>query len=286
MSMPNETQGEGGRELQFDRAEYATKAVPGQFCRSCRSPIRDQYYDAGGGVICPACYATTFRGRGRLLHPLKALLLGSLAAAVGAGVYRMIMFGTGRNFVLVAILIGYMIGGAVKTGSGDRGGRFYQLLAVFLTYSALVGMVLPEAWEAIASASRERREARKAIEKESRGNAKAQALAKAELELPENPFQPAADAPMAGSKAEPKAERAVLEVNIRPEDLEREQGPMSLLLLLFALVVLIGLIYSAPVLFALHSPISLLIFGFAFWMAWTANRAVEPPVTGPYRLGA
>ena len=36
-----------------------------------------------------------------------------------------------------------MVGGAVKAGSGNRGGRFYQLMALFLTYSAIVAMLVP-----------------------------------------------------------------------------------------------------------------------------------------------
>ena len=79
---------------------------------------------------------------------MKAFLFGSIAATVGAAVYRMILFGTGWNIGLVAVVVGYMVGGAVRTGSGERGGRFYQFLAVFLTYSAIVGMFVPEFWQA------------------------------------------------------------------------------------------------------------------------------------------
>ena len=97
---------------------------------------------------------------------MKALLLGSLAAAVGAGVYRMILFGSGWNFSIVAIVVGYVVGGAVRTGSGDRGGRFYQFLAMFLTYSALVGMFLPTLWKGLSSRPAKEKVAEKRIEKE------------------------------------------------------------------------------------------------------------------------
>jgi len=128
MSNPHEPAEAKETVLQFDRAEFAKDAPGGPYCRECGRPIRDEYYDVGGIVVCSACHANQLRKGARWMRSVKALLFGSLAAAVGAGVYRMILFGTGWNFSLVAILVGYMVGGAVNTGSGGRGGRFYQLL--------------------------------------------------------------------------------------------------------------------------------------------------------------
>ncbi len=58
--------------------------------------------------------------------------------AVGAAVYFGIAALTGYEFGLVAIVVGLLVGGAVRKGSNGRGGRRYQLLAVFLTYTAVV----------------------------------------------------------------------------------------------------------------------------------------------------
>jgi hypothetical protein len=143
MSASREPAGSGADPRSFERAERAKDAPGGPYCRQCGGPIRDEYYDVGGDVACPSCVTNRGQVRGRWMRGLKALLFGSLAAAVGAGVYRMIAFGTGWNFSIVAILVGYMVGGAVRSGSGDQGGRIYQVLAVFLTYSAIVGMFLP-----------------------------------------------------------------------------------------------------------------------------------------------
>src|SRR5207245_910442 len=42
------------------------------------------------------------------------------------------------EFGLVAVVVGVLVGGAVRKGSNGRGGWRYQLLAMFLTYSAVV----------------------------------------------------------------------------------------------------------------------------------------------------
>ena len=148
---------------------FANASPGAPFCRECRAPIADQYYDVGGIVICPTCQANWGRVRSRLFRGFNAFLLGSIAAAVGAGVYRMVMFGTGWNFSLLAILIGYTVGGAVRSGSRNRGGLFYQLLAVYLTYSALVGMFLPDLWKALQARSETGKQATTGNEKDARG---------------------------------------------------------------------------------------------------------------------
>jgi len=68
----------------------------------------------------------------------RALGLGFGAAVVGAGIYFGIAALTGYEFGLVAIVVGVLVGGAVRKGSNGRGGRRYQLLAMFLTYTAVV----------------------------------------------------------------------------------------------------------------------------------------------------
>ena len=57
------------------------------------------------------------------------------------------------NLGLVAVLVGFIVGRAVRKGSENRGGSFYQVLAVFLTYTAiaLMDVVL---WPGLAPESR------------------------------------------------------------------------------------------------------------------------------------
>ena len=131
----------------------------------------------------------------------------------------MIIVGTGWNFSLVAILVGYTVGGAVRTGSDDRGGLFYRLLAVFLTYSAIVGMFVPDAWQAITSVPNVAREAHEAAGKragdddKSRPNRSAKAKTSEDSARPKAGAQPVAVATRPAveekdrTKPEPTAEK-------------------------------------------------------------------------------
>ena len=79
----------------------------------------------------------------RLSRALRASGYGALAAVGGSLIYFAVAAITGREFGLVAILVGYMVGRAVRTGAGNRGGQAYQALAIALTYLAIVSTYVP-----------------------------------------------------------------------------------------------------------------------------------------------
>src|SRR6185295_7386395 len=85
----------------------------------------------------------------------KALLFGIPAALLGTAIYYAIMAFTGYEFALVAILIGWMVGKAVHKGSGGRGGRRYQIIAVILTYISICSTYIPGILKGIESISQE-----------------------------------------------------------------------------------------------------------------------------------
>ncbi|HTQ06106.1 MAG TPA: hypothetical protein VMI54_19725 [Polyangiaceae bacterium] len=58
---------------------------------------------------------------------------------------------TGYEFSIVAILVGVVVGAAVRHGAGGSGGRRYQELAVFLTYSAIALANIPPILAEIAA---------------------------------------------------------------------------------------------------------------------------------------
>ncbi len=55
--------------------------------------------------------------------------------------YYAILVATHADIGLVAIAAGYIVGRAVRKGSDNRGGPFYQVLAVFFTYTSIGLMI-------------------------------------------------------------------------------------------------------------------------------------------------
>lgn len=128
------------RSLQFDRAERAGQ-TPGTACSFCQQPIAGSYYEISGKVACLGCRGQIMAAWNRgspALRFAKALGLGAAAAALGAGVYFGVEALTGYEFGLIAVVVGLLVGAAVRRGSSGRGGWRYQVLAMFLTYSAVV----------------------------------------------------------------------------------------------------------------------------------------------------
>jgi len=146
--------------LQFDHVER--DGSPSSLtCAACNQAIATSYYEVNGSVTCLRCRNQIMAGWNRGSAGgrfAKALGLGLGAAVVGAAVYFGIAALTGYEFGLVAIVVGLLVGGAVRKGSNGRGGRRYQLLAVFLTYTAvvvtdssLIARALQKEWSARAA---------------------------------------------------------------------------------------------------------------------------------------
>jgi hypothetical protein len=139
--------------LQFDRAEFADIAEEGEAagqqalaCAACRRPITDAYYEIGGHIACPSCHdgalAAQTGGSG-VDRFLRALVFGSIAGAVGFAIYYAVLTLTGYQVGLIAVVVGYLVGAAVRFGSQQRGGWRYQLLAVGITYISIVSTFVP-----------------------------------------------------------------------------------------------------------------------------------------------
>jgi hypothetical protein len=132
--------------LQFDRAESGEEGSAPASCTRCRRPLQGSYYQVNGAVVCEACRAALEEewSRGSSAGRFgRAVVFGIGAAAAGAGLYYAILALTGYEFGLVAIVVGFMVGFAVKKGSNGRGGWRYQALAMFLTYTSIVSSYVP-----------------------------------------------------------------------------------------------------------------------------------------------
>ena len=142
--------------LQFDKAEQTTAT-----CAVCSQPISSTYFEVNGQVTCPRCRSAVvqqFNAGSSAGRFTRALGLGVLAAGAGFAIYYVIAKLTGMEFSIIAILVGVMVGAAVKRGSNGRGGVRYQLLAVFLTYASIVSSYVPFAFEQVREEARAARD--------------------------------------------------------------------------------------------------------------------------------
>lgn len=128
------------KNLQFDKAEATEGATKGLTCAKCQAPIVTSYYEAGGNTFCEACAkelkGELEKGRQSASFP-RALVFGAFGAVAGAALYFAVVAITGYEIGLISILVGFMVGWAVRQGTRGFGSRRYQVLAFALTYFAI-----------------------------------------------------------------------------------------------------------------------------------------------------
>ncbi len=278
-------------ELQFDQAEMTTPTPGGPSCDACKRPISDAYYEINGKVICTVCQpqiASAFRGGSAVTRVLKATLFGTLAALAGAALYYAIVRATGIHFGLVAVLVGFMVGGAVRKGTGGRGGLFYQFLALFLTYSSIVAFHVPLLIEeGLKRAGQEAEPAAEAPKDPQPNQAKGK--------VKPDPIFAGKDAQKAAEKGPVPAPGDAAKKNVAkvqdagPAEVEpAAERPQSagvfILSLVMLLLLAIGFLYTLPVQVAMSDFILGLIFCFALWEAWKITKGVKLVFNGPFRV--
>ena len=118
-------------DLQFDTAVAGSGALTGAVtCSLCQRTIEYRVYDVSGHSTCADCRGNmdalteTPTGVGPLL---EAGAFGLGAGIAGAIIYYAVIAISGSRDRIVAILIGYMVGYAVRKGAGGRGGRRLQV---------------------------------------------------------------------------------------------------------------------------------------------------------------
>jgi hypothetical protein len=96
-------------------------------------------------MVCPLCAGRIRAGQEAAppLSLMRAALYGGGAALAGCALYAAVAIVLHAEIGLIAILVGWMVGKAIRHGSYGRGGRPQQILAVALTYFAITTSYIP-----------------------------------------------------------------------------------------------------------------------------------------------
>ena len=264
--------------LQFDVAESGAGAerLTAPTCARCSAAIVAAYYEVNQAIVCPICRDALKNPPGTTVRRVSAAVgLGALAAVGGSILYFAVAAITGREFGLVAIVVGFGVGKAVHKGSRGRGGWAYQTLAVSLTYLAIVSTYVP-----LIAKEFQNMPARSAGHGSARPTSDTTAVAPNEsatrLTLPDTALGGAR--PDSGFSVSQAGTPATARPNaIRPAHL----GVGTVLLGIGALVLLAAIV---PIAAGFSNIIGLLIIGIAVFEAWKLNRRVALTITGPYRV--
>jgi hypothetical protein len=243
----------GNDDLQFDQAEPAEEGASQELvCTGCKLEIGDNYYIINGNIVCPRCKdlaETTLVGGSRTGRVLRAAVYGSLAAAVGSFIWYEVAKLTGYQFSLIAIVIGLMVGFAVRKGCRGRGGWFYQGMAMFLTYFAIAVTNLPAVFQAIEEQQ----------PKGKQTQAAPVSVAEQRQESSSGADQPkSAEAP-----APPRMDAAAIGLG---------------LLALFVLAMI------SPFLYGFSGILGIVIIGIGLYEAWKINRRRAAEISGPFQI--
>jgi hypothetical protein len=189
---------------------------------------------------------------------LRAAAFGLGAAIAGAILYYAVIAITGWEIGLVAIVIGFMVGYAVRRGTRGVGGRRYQMLAVGLTYFAVGLAYAPLAFKGF-------------METDAGKTAVAEAKANASQ----------------GNAAADTATATPLRNDVGQAEAQPESGPGRAVALALGATFL--LIFALPVMYVFGSMpsglISALIIVFGMQQAWKMTARIAVPISGPYRVG-
>jgi hypothetical protein len=247
-------------DLQFDRAVSAESGRPGGVtCARCGRTISDSYFHLGQRAFCSSCKATTEQAYAATLTPksfVKAFVFGLGSAIAGAIVYYAVIAITNLEIGIVAILIGYMVGYAIRKATRGAGARRYQILGAALTYFAVALAYVPLAIKGAA-------EARKTGAPPTHAVARESAAARADTAAPA-----AAAAPARTDSASAPA--------IGPGSFVKALGALILLVLALPVMVVIG---SMP-----SGLLSALIIGFGIRQAWRMTAAPDLSFHGPLKI--
>lgn len=136
-----------GSTPQFGKAEYAP--APGNNnCRLCNQPLGANYYRVNGAAACESCAQKIKDATPKDSHAafVRAVLFGIGGFVLGLVLYSGFVILTKIEIGFVSLAVGFIVAKAILMGSGNVGGRRYQILAVVLTYAAVSMAAIPIAF--------------------------------------------------------------------------------------------------------------------------------------------
>jgi hypothetical protein len=254
--------------LQFDRAEYVQATTSGPICALCNQRIANHYYQLAGRLTCEACKERALQsmfGQSGAVRFFKALLFGIGAAVLGAIIYLAIVKATNYHLALVTIVVGIMVGAAVRKGSNARGGWLYQGLAVFLTYCSIAATTSALALQQFAV--------------QPAGHAKVDRSASKKISKSDK------SSTAAKSSAADAAKTQEADGDDMP-DFKSMSGGQVLWQLIKTTGVLVGFLFLTPVFIVVFNKdlIMFIIYAVGLWEAWRINRAQPLQISGPFEV--
>jgi len=129
---------------QFATAEYASPSGA-ETCKSCNKPISGGYYRVNGALACSNCVSQLESQIPRDTHSafVRGMIFGVGGAILGLILYSTFGIITGLEIGYLSLAVGYIVGKAIRMGSGGVGGRRYQIAALALTYFAVSMSAVP-----------------------------------------------------------------------------------------------------------------------------------------------
>jgi hypothetical protein len=241
--------------LQFDRAitestSSAAPGTPGVICAACHTSIQTVYHHVNGKIACSRCRTAVESAANAPLGlvPLMAAgVFGLGAGLIGAAIYYAVIAIAHLEIGIVAILIGYMVGYAVRKGARGRGGLRFQVMAVALTYASIALAYTPIALKP--------------------------AIADPDAQKPSS----SAASSDSQAAAEPVSRRATT---------TKPTGPRLLLSFVFLLGFIAALPVLVVVGSFPSGLISAFIIFIGMRQAWHLTGAARLEILGPYRVGA
>ena len=242
-------------ELQFDKAEFEQEHT--LQCNACQTKLTDKYFTLNLSPCCHECKEKIIAERnsgsasGRFF---KALGAGLLAAIAGSLLYFAVLKLTGYEIGLIAIAVGFMVGKAVLWGSDNRGGTPYRILAVALTYLAIVSTYVPLIFSELSKPRIE--------------------SSAAPVKTP-NQARPAVES----AKSEQKTE-------LKSKAEEKPVAESRLMDFVLAGFIIFGYILAIPFLAGFENIIGLLIIGFALYEAFKLTAPQNLSLEGPFEISS